>query len=220
MYGRLSQKSTRVVGRHIATACTNSGAAAAAASFAAGNNFIKSQQSRTATTVAKSSNNTELDVAHTTLLAEPVSLESTAAQQGLDIHGNLIFVKLVRSPFHQEERIRNSTRALRLFKIHQVSVLRDTPTTRGLVFACRTLVEVKIVPTRTLFPEGIPDTELVNNWRYESARDRRARELTEKKKRMYERVLRKFKHIDDKYAYFREGKTAPDAVNDDPSKQE
>jgi len=68
--------------------------------------------------------------------------------------GRLLFITLVKSPFHQTEDIQESIKVLKLKKIHQLQVHKDTPQIRGLIYKCRFLLSVKSVSTAELFPEG------------------------------------------------------------------
>jgi large subunit ribosomal protein L30 len=71
--------------------------------------------------------------------------------------GRILFVKLIKSQSHQIEKIQNSIKALKLRKIHQTEVHRDTPTIRGLIYSARNLLEVRSIPTQKLFPQGIDE---------------------------------------------------------------
>ncbi|KAF0972580.1 hypothetical protein FDP41_008829 [Naegleria fowleri] len=68
--------------------------------------------------------------------------------------GRLFFITLSKSPIHQTEYVKAAIRALKLKKLHQVQVHKDTPQIRGLIYKCRLLLSVKSVSTAELFPEG------------------------------------------------------------------
>lgn len=68
--------------------------------------------------------------------------------------GRLFFVKLKKSKNHQTEAIKKICSTLKLKKIHQIQVYRDTPTIRGLIYKARHLFEVHSVSTAALFPNG------------------------------------------------------------------
>ena len=68
--------------------------------------------------------------------------------------GRLFFITLVKSPFHQTEDVQDSIKVLKLKKVHQIQVHKDSPQIRGLIYKCRLLLSVKSVSTAELFPEG------------------------------------------------------------------
>ena len=68
--------------------------------------------------------------------------------------GRLFFITLEKSPIHQTEDMKESVRALKLKKVNQIQVHKDTPQIRGLIYKCRLLLSVKSVSTADLFPEG------------------------------------------------------------------
>ncbi|KAL9646993.1 hypothetical protein ABK040_013849 [Willaertia magna] len=68
--------------------------------------------------------------------------------------GRLFFITLVKSPHHQTTDVQQSINALKLKKIHQLQVHKDTPQIRGLIYKCRFLLSVKSVSTADIFPEG------------------------------------------------------------------
>lgn len=100
--------------------------------------------------------------------------------------GRLFFVTLKKSKNHQTERIKKVCATLKLKKIHQLQVYRDTPTIRGLIYKVRHLVEVNSVSTAAIFPKGTENFGVAfktEKQGKEKARERRRQQKLKRLKR-------------------------------------
>eukprot|EP01080_Neovahlkampfia_damariscottae_P001909 gene1909-1049_t len=119
-------------------------------------------------------------------------LYSTEEKEGKEC-ARILFVKLIKSKDHQVENIQKSIAALKLRKIHQIEIHRDTPTIRGLIYSAKHLLEVRSVSTADIFPNGIPE-----KYEFKTNNEKRKEKMEMKKKKNMKDIQKLTTFIDNK----------------------
>ncbi len=89
----------------------------------------------------------------------PTALSTSTSEGDAPKRGNLIFVTLTKSIITEPPKVKNSIKALGLSRPNDFQVYVDTPKIRGLLYAARNILDIQIVNTSELYPNGVPNQD-------------------------------------------------------------